>query len=92
MLSTGIEMLIPSRYNDRATKQQAHSQQISEIKFNTPVNIQSQIIVIRACNYELNTVLEHTYNHRCVLLFSTYFFLLPLFPRFSVTLKQFAVS
>jgi len=79
MLSTGIEMLIPSLYNDRATKQQAHSQQISEIKFNMPVSLQSLIIVIRACNYELNTVLEHTYNHRRVALFITFSYC-PYFP------------
>ena len=51
-------MFIPSRYNDHVTKQQAHCQQISEIKFNMLVNPQSLIIVIRACNCELNTVLE----------------------------------
>jgi hypothetical protein len=66
-------MFVPSRYIDHATKHQAHSQQISEIKFNMPVNLQSLIIVIRACNYELNTVLEYTYNHRRVPLFITFF-------------------
>jgi len=80
MLSTGIGMFIPSSYNDHTIKHQAHSQQISEIKFSMLVNLQSMIIVIRACNYELNTVLEHTYDHRHVPLFITYIFLLPLFP------------
>jgi len=61
------------------------------------VNLQSLIIVIRACNYELNTVMEQTHNHRRVPLFITfsycpYFRLTHLSPRFSVTLKQFAVS
>ena len=76
-------MFIPSSYNDHATKHQAHSQQINEIKFNVmPVNVQSLIIVIRACNYELNIVLERTYNHRRVP-FITYFFLLSLFPSYA---------
>ena len=69
----GIVIFIPSRYIDHATKHQAHSQQISEIKFNLPVNLQSLIIVIRACNYELNRVMEHICNHRRVPLFITFF-------------------
>jgi len=52
-------MFISSRYNDHTTKHQAHSQQISEITFNMLVNLQSLIIVVRACNYELSTLLEH---------------------------------